>query len=57
MGSKTIIVVVVGLMGGMAAFLAHGMVDNSYFVIDLAFVFFLMLGLLHQINRLTEQPA
>lgn len=49
--------VVVGLMGGMADFLAHGMVDNSYFVIDLAFVFFLMLGLLHQINRLSEPSA
>jgi O-antigen ligase len=49
--------VVVGLMGSMADFLAHGLVDNSYFVIDLAFVFFLMLGLLHQIKRLTDQPT
>jgi O-antigen ligase len=44
--------VVVGLMGGMADFLAHGAVDNSYFVIDLAFVFFLTLGLLSLIARL-----
>jgi O-antigen ligase len=34
-----------GLMGSMVNFLAHGLVDASYFVIDLAFVFFLTLGL------------
>jgi hypothetical protein len=28
----------------MAAMLAHGMVDNSYFLADLALVFFLSLG-------------
>jgi len=33
-----------GLMGSMVGFLAHGLVDVSYFVIDLAFVFFLTLG-------------
>ena len=30
-----------GLAGSMADFLAHGLVDASYFVIDLAFTFFL----------------
>ncbi|HQE93381.1 MAG TPA: O-antigen ligase family protein [Anaerolineae bacterium] len=34
-----------GVMASMADFLAHGMVDASYFVIDLAFVFFLSLAL------------
>ena len=33
-----------GLMGGMVNMLAHGLVDVSYFVIDLAFAFFLALG-------------
>jgi O-antigen ligase len=33
-----------GMMGGMVDFLAHGLVDASYFVIDLAFVFFLALA-------------
>ena len=33
-----------GLMGSMVDFLAHGLVDVSYFVIDLAFAFFLTLG-------------
>lgn len=42
---------VVGLMGSMAAFLAHGMVDEVHFVIDLAFIFFMSLGLMHQIGR------
>lgn len=30
---------VAGLMGAMADFLAHGLVDNSYFLVDLAVVF------------------
>jgi len=34
-----------GLMGSMVNFLAHGLVDASYFVVDLAFVFFLTLGI------------
>lgn len=34
-----------GLMGSMANFLAHGLVDASFFIIDLAFAFFLTLGL------------
>jgi O-antigen ligase len=34
-----------GLMASMVDFLAHGLVDNSYFLVDLAFVFFLTLGL------------
>ena len=32
-------------MGSMVNFLAHGLVDASYFVVDLAFVFFLTLGI------------
>ncbi len=34
-----------GLMGSMVDFLAHGMIDAAYFVVDLAFVFMLTLGL------------
>ncbi len=36
-----------GLMASMLGFLAHGLVDASYFVVDLAFVFFLTLGVVH----------
>jgi O-antigen ligase len=42
-----------GLMGSMAGFLAHGLVDASYFVIDLAFAFFLTLGV---VQWLTKEP-
>lgn len=36
---------VLGLMGSMVVFLSHGLVDNAYFLVDLAFAFFLTLGL------------
>ncbi|MCD4738148.1 MAG: O-antigen ligase family protein [Anaerolineae bacterium] len=35
---------ILGLTGSMAVFLAHGLVDASYFYIDLAYVFFLTLA-------------
>jgi len=38
--------VVLGLMASMVAFVTHGMIDSSYFVVELAFVFFLSLGVL-----------
>ncbi|MCC6904724.1 MAG: O-antigen ligase family protein [Anaerolineae bacterium] len=42
---------VIGLMGGMAVFLAHGLVDEVHFVIDLAFLFYMTLGLVSQFDR------
>jgi O-antigen ligase len=36
---------VLGLMAGMVSFAAHGLVDNAFFLVDLAFVFVLMLAL------------
>ena len=36
---------IAGLMGSMAVFIGHGMVDNSYFLVDLAFAFFLVIGI------------
>lgn len=36
---------VVGMMGSMTNLLAHGLVDNSVYVNDLAYVFMLLLGL------------
>jgi O-antigen ligase len=41
---------VVGLMGGVATMIAHGMVDETHFVIDLSFIFFMTLGLMHQLS-------
>jgi len=36
---------VLGLMGSMVVFLTHGLVDNSFFLVDLAFIFFLVTGI------------
>jgi O-antigen ligase len=38
-----------GLVGSMAVFLSHGLIDNSYFLVDLAFIFFLTAGLIQGI--------
>jgi O-antigen ligase len=40
-----------GLMGTMVAILAHGMVDNSFFLVDLGFILFFSAGI---IARLAE---
>ena len=37
---------VLGLMASMVDFLDHGLIDNSYFLVDLAFVFCLTLGVI-----------
>jgi O-antigen ligase len=37
--------VAIGLIGAIVYSLAHGLVDHSFFLVDLAFTFFLMLGL------------
>ncbi|HKP51111.1 MAG TPA: O-antigen ligase family protein [Chloroflexia bacterium] len=36
-----------GLLASMVVFLVHGMVDNSYFLMDLASLFWLSCGMLH----------
>lgn len=46
--------VVVGFAGALAATLAHGLVDHSFFLVDLALVFYLMLGMVGILNE--EQP-
>ena len=43
-----------GLSGSMAALLAHGLVDNSVFVIDLAFLFMFQLAAMARLKELTE---
>lgn len=39
---------IIGLMASMIDFLAHGLVDAAYFVVDLAFVFMLTLALIQK---------
>lgn len=41
----------IGLMALMADMLAHGLVDHSFFLVDLAFVFMLALALIQRIGR------
>jgi O-antigen ligase len=49
---------VVGTMGSMVNLLAHGLVDNSVYVNDLAFVFVLLLTLVHKSNtRAIDEPT
>ncbi|MBI3286745.1 MAG: O-antigen ligase family protein [Chloroflexi bacterium] len=44
--------IVLALLASMAGSLAHGLVDQSYFLVDLAFVFFLSLGMVRRMERL-----
>jgi len=42
--------IILGLIASMVAMLAHGLIDNSYFLVDLAFLFFLSFGLVRAIE-------
>ncbi len=48
---------VLGLMAGMVYFVAHGLVDNAFFLVDLAFVFALMLVLVQAVTGDTREPV
>jgi O-antigen ligase len=49
---------ILGLGASMAAALAHGLIDNSYFLVDLAFVFFASLGMVQAMTiRLNHEKA
>lgn len=50
--STTTKIILIGLMGSMANLIAHGMVDNSIFVHDLAIIFMLLLALSVQIEAI-----
>jgi O-antigen ligase len=43
-----------GLMASMAAILAHGLVDNSFFLVDLALIFFLIVGCIGRLAAVSE---
>lgn len=43
-----------GVIGSMAALLAHGLIDNSVFVIDLAFIFAFQLALLARLSEIAN---
>jgi O-antigen ligase len=46
-----------GLMAGMVDFVAHGLVDNSYFLVDLAFAFMFSLGLVAHLYTAQRAPT
>jgi len=46
-----------GLMASMVDFLAHGLVDNSYFLVDLAFIFCLTLGIIRRMEILERREV
>lgn len=48
---------ILGLMGSMVVFLVHGLVDNSYFLVDLAFAFFLSVGIVQRLVEQIVQPT
>jgi hypothetical protein len=47
--------VTLGLMASMVATLAHGLVDNAFFLVDLGFIFFLTLGVVGRLAASSEQ--
>jgi O-antigen ligase len=44
-----------GLMASMVATLAHGLVDNAFFLVDLGFIFLLTLGVIGRLATSNEQ--
>jgi hypothetical protein len=48
---------VLGLMASMTTTLAHGLVDNSFFLVDLAFIFCLTLGVTANMEDSTRQAV
>ncbi len=48
--------VLAGIAGAGVDLLAHGLIDNSYFLVDLAFHFWILAGLLVALRRLELSP-
>ena len=49
--------VAVGLAGSLAAILAHGLVDHSFFLVDLAFVFYLIMAVAVRLSAPIDDDA
>jgi O-antigen ligase len=47
----------IGLSGSLAAIVAHGLVDHSFFLVDLAFSFFLVMGIVVRLLEYSEQAV
>jgi O-antigen ligase len=53
---RDLLALTAGLMASMADMLAHGLVDNSFFLVDLAFAFCLTLALMQHLRRFADRP-
>jgi O-antigen ligase len=51
---RSLLALVVGLMGMVAAMLAHGLVDHGLFLVDLSYAFFLALGVVQHLRDFTQ---
>jgi O-antigen ligase len=51
---RALLALTAGLMGLIADMLAHGLVDHSFFLVDLSFVFFLALAAIQHVRRLAS---
>jgi O-antigen ligase len=49
--------IILGLIASMASMLAHGLIDNSYFLVDLAFIFFLSFGWMRAMDAVVRPEA
>jgi len=56
LGDRDLRALLLGLMASMVASLAHGLIDHSYFLVDLAFVFCLTIGIVARAERLGQHP-
>ncbi|MCL5958509.1 MAG: O-antigen ligase family protein [Chloroflexi bacterium] len=50
-GDRTCQALAIGLMASMVDFVVHGLIDNSYFVVDLAIIFWATLAMLRILDR------
>lgn len=50
-------ILLLGLMASMITFLVHGLIDNSFFLVDLAYTFFLTLGLTEELTHSANQQS
>lgn len=49
--NKIVLAVMIGIMGSMANLFAHGLVDNSLYVLDLAMVFAVLVAIVANVSQ------
>jgi O-antigen ligase len=54
---RALLALAAGLMGLVANMLAHGLVDHSFFLVDLSYVFFLALAAIQHISGFVQHTA